>query len=113
MLPMRLSQNNKDVTLVKWPAVTSHCPGLAVCRVPERNHDNSGAKPSKFFWEIVHIPSGYMVPGCADFTTRRAALAVARELSVLADWTVQKEGIVSQMKLKHTALWEIKDMWGK
>ena len=71
-------------------------PGLAVCRKLRWSCDNYkngegtwAYKPAENWWQVIHIASGFQIEPRGIYLSRRKdALAAARNLGGLADWTL-------------------------
>jgi len=77
----------------EWPAYMASTPGLAVCRNVWPASGNFVQAPK---WRIVHIDSGKKLPRCDDFTTRKSALAMAKELCGFTDWELSDDDLYRQ-----------------
>lgn len=62
-------------------------PGLAVCHRLQRDADGK-YRPTDQRWGVTHIESGLLIePRGIHIYTRKNALAIARDLGPLTDWT--------------------------
>jgi len=111
-LQVKSDWHTEELVPVEWQAYQSETPGLVVCRPPIPVAAQKGAWVEyRQCWQVIHLGSGLPLGSLRQgFTTRKAALAMAKGLSIVADWRLSSNELVrlSSEAFKAGDSWPVK-----